>query len=179
MLVGCGERGAKGAAERQAEIQEPVSTPTPAPTPAPLAATPPACPTAPKAEPAQVSTKAAHPKAKAAQGKLVIKRLVLAEAVKGREPVGAATTFKADEINKIYAFVEVENKDQLPGEIHVSFEPKGGGEHRGDIQLSVGESPRWRTWAYTRTARKPGEWSAVVRGPGGEELARAPFEITL
>jgi hypothetical protein len=75
--------------------------------------------------------------------------------------------------------VEVENPEAEESEITVTFEPPGGGDARGNVTLDVGASRRWRTWAYTRGARSAGAWTAVVRGPGGEELARAPFEVTL
>ncbi len=79
----------------------------------------------------------------------------------------------------MYAFVEIENKGGAPAEIVVEFEPPGGGAPHGDVTLAVGPAPRWRTWAYTRTASTAGSWTAVVKNKKGEVLARAPFEVTL
>jgi hypothetical protein len=120
-------------------------------------------------------------RAKAADvtGKLRIKRLVLADRIEGREPAPAKTSFRAPDSDRIYAFVEVENGAAEETEITVTFEPPDGGAPRGNVTLSVGASPRWRTWAFTRGARAAGEWTAVVRSPDGEELARTPFEVTL
>lgn len=47
--------------------------------------------------------------------KLALKRLVLAHGIDKREPQDVSTTFNAKE-SKIYAFVEVENPEKLPGE---------------------------------------------------------------
>lgn len=107
---------------------------------------------------------------------LSVKRLVIAKGVEGREPVSPASTFSRGEAERIYAFVEVGNEDKSPSAITVSFfrdgKPEGGG-----VELRVGASPRWRTWAYTRLANEPGAWHVVVRGPKGQELARDRFEI--
>lgn len=131
------------------------------------------------ARPASAHAKAAPPSASAALVKLSVKRLVVAEGVKAREPLGAATTFSGKAAKKIYAFVELENGDRVPGEITVSFEPPGGGASRGNVTLAVGAEPRFRTWAFTRAARVAGAWTAVVKDGRGEVLARAPFEVSL
>ncbi len=107
---------------------------------------------------------------------LTVKRLVIASGVSGREPVGAATTFTAGAQDRIYAFVEVGNPDGATSEVSVSFFKDGGAE-RGGVKLRVGASPRWRTWSFTRLAKEPGTWHAVVRNAKGEELARTRFEI--
>ncbi|AKT36260.1 DUF2914 domain-containing protein [Chondromyces crocatus] len=108
-----------------------------------------------------------------------VKRLVLTEQIEGREPSTAKSTFSGAEAKKIYAFVEVENPSEGSSEITVSFEPPDGSGARGQVTLDVGASRRWRTWAFTRGAKVAGSWTAVVHGPSGEELARAPFEVTL
>ena len=113
---------------------------------------------------------------------LLVKRFVVAHAVKDHEPVDPETTFKVADAGRIYAFVEVENDEKAQGEVFVSFEPTSGATKktaRGDVKLTVGTSPRWRTWAFTRTANEVGSWVAVVRNASGEVLARAPFEVTL
>lgn len=108
---------------------------------------------------------------------LGVKRLVLARGVEGREPVEPSETFALDEAKQIYAFVEVQNPDQVESEIFVTFE-KDGGPSVGHVTLRVGPSSRWRTWAFTRGATTAGKWTAVVRDGDGDLLARQPFEIT-
>jgi hypothetical protein len=58
----------------------------------------------------------------------------------------------------------------------VTFVSPSGVAH-GPIELEVGAAPRWRTWAYTRAASKPGSWHAVVRNENGKELAKTEFEV--
>lgn len=121
------------------------------------------------------ATTDAAPRARAR--KLAVKRLVIARAVDGREPKSPDVLFNAKE-SKIYAFVEVENPEKAPGAVHVAFLPPSGDAH-GDVTLAVGDSARWRTWAFTRQAHEAGEWTAVVRDDQGKELARQSFEVTL
>jgi len=185
LLVGCGEHGSGPAAQAPAATAAAAAEASPrsvvaAASPAPTALVCP--PAAALAETARVATppaKAATAKASAAPGKLSVKRLVVAQGVKGREPVEPAASFSEKEASKLYAFVEVENKDRAPAEITVSFEPPGGGASHGNVTLAVGAEPRWRTWAFTRNAHTVGAWTAVVKDTRGEVLARAPFEITL
>lgn len=188
VLVGCGEQGARPAAQGRSADAPTAASPTSvaaAPSAAPRET---ACPALPA--PAETARAAATPakaapaktapaKTATAEGKLAVKRLVVAQGIKGREPVDAASSFSTKEADKIYAFVEIENKDRTASEITVSFEPPSGGPSHGNIKLAVGGEPRWRTWAFTRTARAVGAWTAVVKDSHGEVLARTPFEITL
>jgi hypothetical protein len=180
--AGCGERGGVRATS-QATPPAPPCAPAPvaATTAAPAAATT-AAPvaSAPSATPSAKPADKPEPRKASLGGDdlLTVKRFVLAQSVKDREPVSAGTSFKSD-ANKIYAFVEVENRGRAPGEIVVEFEPPGGGAPHGDVTLAVGSASRWRTWAYTRTAHTPGSWTAVVKNRKGDVLARAPFEVTL
>jgi hypothetical protein len=188
-LAGC-QDGERKSAERAS--QTPSMTPTIQATPALTApgATPTtACSTAtvvsaaPAVSPGSAVTdttaKAPRPPAPRKAADLKVKRLVVAQGVEKREPIDSAATFKLAEIDRLYAFVEVENGSHEEGEVVVEFEPPGGGAPTGNVRLDVGSSPRWRTWAYTRAARKVGAWTAVVKTTDGEVLARTPFEVTL
>jgi hypothetical protein len=179
-LTGCSEARTPRAAD-EAQPSTPAVVAAPVQAPAPVATA--SCP-APAVEAPAKAAAAVRPAARRADpaevaGKLKIKRLVLADEVKGREPVEAKTAFHAPETDRIYAFVEVENGAGEETEITVEFEPPGGGSARGNVTLNVGASPRWRTWAFTRGARVAGAWTAVVRAPDGKVLARAPFDVTL
>lgn len=160
------------------------------PTPA---AAPPAQASAAPAEPATKPAAAPEPDARPARAKrsapsedraaeiaeqLRVKRLVVARGVEGREPVEASTSFTADD-ERVYAFVEMHNPAKEPSAVVVSFEPPDGGVATGNVELAVGPSPRWRTWAFTRGAQQEGQWTAVVRTLDGKVLAREPFEVTL
>ncbi|WP_437756699.1 DUF2914 domain-containing protein [Sorangium sp. So ce1389] len=177
-LAGCGER-------HDARPPAPAAAASPAatqcPEPVAVAAAPAASPAATVTAPAPAATAAGIKERKKARGaaELKVKRLVVAAGVKDREPVAPGTTFRAPETERLYAFIELENRSEVEGEVTVAFVPPDGGAPVGNVTLGVGASPRWRTWAFTRGARKPGEWTAVVRSETGEELARAPFEVTL
>ena len=171
-LAGCGERtGVRAASQAAAPAAvAPAAALAPAPAACPMPAVTAAAPAPPAAEPRQATL--------GADGKLTVRRFVLAGGVKDREPVDPGTRFKGG-ARKVYAFVEVENRGGAPAEIVVEFEPPGGGTPHGDVTLAVGPAARWRTWAYTRTASAAGSWTAVVKNKKGDVLARAPFEVTL
>jgi hypothetical protein len=95
--------------------------------------------------------------------------------VEAREPQGADTIFDAGE-KRVFAFVEVDNPERAPGDLRVQFVGPNG-DAQPPVELSVGESPRWRTWAFTRRAHAPGTWKAIVRDERGRVLASTEFEV--
>ncbi len=107
---------------------------------------------------------------------LFVKRLVISTGVKNREPVGVGNAFSESQSDKIFAFVEVGNRDQVPSELYVTFMNKTTGKSRR-VPLQVGAGARWRTWVFTRNATA-GKWYAVVKNAKGKALASATFEIT-
>ncbi|WP_437301896.1 DUF2914 domain-containing protein [Sorangium sp. So ce388] len=108
---------------------------------------------------------------------LQVVRLVVSRGIAGREPLESATSFASAEIDRIYAFVELANKDRAASEITVAFTPPDGSAPLR-IPLAVGAQRRFRTWAATRKARAAGLWAVVVSDATGKELARASFTIT-
>jgi len=168
IMAGCGDRTPPVSTAKVANV-----SPLPATATATATATPTPTPTA-TATP--IATPIATPTPTPTATHLAVKRLVIAHGVKEREPVDPATSFDVEETGRVYAFVEVENPERAPGAVYVSFEPPRHAAH-GDIKLDVGASPRWRTWAFTRTAREPGEWTAVIRNDRGEVLARQSFQV--
>ncbi|WP_437787227.1 DUF2914 domain-containing protein [Sorangium sp. So ce1097] len=113
----------------------------------------------------------------AAAPELRVVRLVVSKGIAGREPLEPATSFASAEIDRLYAFVELANKDRATSEITVTFTPPDGGAPLR-IPLAVGAQQRFRTWAATRKARAAGLWSVMVGDAAGKELARASFTIT-
>jgi hypothetical protein len=141
-----------------------------------------AVPPAPAPEPAVAVQPSKGPKVTVVEppevdrhAKLAAKRIVVAQGVKDREPVGEGAVFSSRD-ERIYAFVEVGNPSRSEAEIFVSFVREGGAEG-GRIPLRVGPSPRWRTWAFTRRIDEPGRWHAIVRDGLGREIGRAGFEV--
>lgn len=113
----------------------------------------------------------------AAAPELRVVRLVVSRGIADREPIEPATSFASAEIDRLYAFVELANKDRATSEITVTFTPPDGGAPLR-IPLAVGAQQRFRTWAATRKARAAGLWSVTVSDAADKELARASFTIT-
>ncbi|MEM9691649.1 MAG: hypothetical protein AAGA56_03830, partial [Myxococcota bacterium] len=110
----------------------------------------------PPAKPAPPRVTFVEPESEPADldAKLRVKRLVIAKGVANREPREPTTVFETKG-ERVYAFVEVGNADQIASEVAVRFAREG--EPLGPpIRLRVGASARWRTWAFTRRATAPG-----------------------
>ena len=114
--------------------------------------------------------------ASAAAKRLGVKRLVLAHGIDGHEPQDASGTFKSSD-DRVYAFIELENPGKVGSAIAVVFEPPSG-PPVAEIPLTVGETARFRTWAFTRKARTAGEWTVVIRDDQHRVLARQTFTVT-
>ncbi len=106
---------------------------------------------------------------------LEVKRLVFARGIDNHEPQDPATAFSAKE-DRVYAFVEVANPG-VDGNVEVVFLPPAGASFAVPLKVS-GKANRFRTWAFTRRAHEAGEWTVVVRAPGGKALARQSFTVT-
>jgi len=108
--------------------------------------------------------------------RLGVKRLVLAHGIDGREPQDPSATFTSSN-DRVYAFVELENPARTADAISVVFEPPTGAA-LAEIPLQVGETARFRTWAFTRRAHVAGEWTVVIRDAQHRVLARQTFTVT-
>ena len=163
-------------------VQVPVATGCVAPPAVTVADAPAATPAllakADAAKAAGPPVKRSSDKAKADGSALTVKRLVISTGVdRGtRRPSGEATSFTKGAFEKLYAFVEVENPGD-EADIVVSFDPPSDKAERGNIELSVGRSPTWRTWGFSRAFDEAGTWTAIVRTRSGKELARTEFEV--
>jgi hypothetical protein len=111
-----------------------------------------------------------------APGALVARRVLLARGVENREPIGVSASFRRDGA-PVYAFLEVQNLG-APTTVTVRFARVDDPTRTvGNVVLSVPTSARWRTWSFTRLARTPGAWAAVVEGADGQPLGRAEFTV--
>jgi hypothetical protein len=108
------------------------------------------------------------------EGKMIVKRLVLAHGVDSREPQEATTRFKRSD-DRVYAFVEVANTAD-DGTISVVFQPPSGSS-LAEIPLEVKKSSRFRTWAFTRKAHDVGQWGVTIRDEKGRVLAKETFTV--
>jgi hypothetical protein len=161
------------------------AVPAPSPTPAaPVLATAPGTATTPPTTappaptPAVITASTARDRAEAPPRHatvLHVDRLVVARGVVDREPQGTDTLFASNE-RRVFAFVEVDNPEHAAGELKVQFIGPDG-TAQPPVDLAVGESPRWRTWAFTRQAHAPGTWKALVRDERGHVLASTEFDV--
>jgi Protein of unknown function (DUF2914) len=143
---------------------------------APVVSTPPATPpvaTAVTAAPPSVAVRTEAPPPRATD--LHVERLVVARGVVDREPQGVDTVFTSND-KRLFAFVEVDNPERAQGDLKVTF-VQPDGTSQPPVDLAVGTSPRWRTWAFTRRARAAGTWKAVVRDESGRVLASTEFDV--
>ena len=107
---------------------------------------------------------------------ITIRRLITAPAVEHREPVAASAVFGRHE-ERVYAFIEVSNESTEDKVLLVHFIGPGG-HVSGGIELDIpSASPRWRTWAHTGHAKKPGLWRVEIRSADGTLLGALPFEV--
>jgi len=105
-----------------------------------------------------------------------VHRAALARQIVAREPVDTAREFSVGP-ERLYAFFEFTNPSDEAMPIEVRFERPDGSSSRA-ITLNVpANAPRYRSWAYTRGARRAGRWAAVARTMDGAEVARLPFVI--
>jgi len=107
---------------------------------------------------------------------LSIQRLVTSSKIEGREPVAASSVLRQDD-ERVYAFVEVRNESEDAQALMAYFIGPDG-QLSGGIELRIPAAvPRWRTWAYTRHAKKPGLWHVEIRGVDGTLLGALAFEV--
>ena len=107
---------------------------------------------------------------------ITIQRFVTAAGIENREPISQSSVFgHHDEM--VYAFVEASNESESEKTLMVHFIGPDG-QVSGGIELRIPPAvPRWRTWAYTKHAKKPGLWRVEIRGADGGLLGALPFEI--
>lgn len=77
-------------------------------------------------------------------------KLVFAADVKDKEPSGQLQVAKPGQ--KVYAHLTVRNLSDHPRKVKLSFSVSG--EKRTQVELFVGESWSWRTWAYNTVLAK-------------------------
>jgi hypothetical protein len=107
-------------------------------------------------------------------GSFSIRRMQVTSGIDQREPIDHPSRF-GDSDERVYAFVEASNPTDEPRELLVTFE--NGQRSTGHVTLTVpAHMPRFRTWAWTRLSRSPGEWTAEIHD-GDQVVASDEFEI--
>lgn len=93
--------------------------------------------------------------------------------ISNRTLVGEGTRFFTG--GRVYARIVVDN----PGpETAVAMVWRRDGRVVQSLPVTVGTSPRWRTWSY-KTMRKAdvGKWTVEVHDEEGTVISRAAFEV--
>ncbi len=109
-----------------------------------------------------------------AHSDLEVVELVMAQGIKGREPLGVAKRFDAGR-QTLTAWAKISNKE-APSQIEMIWRYEGKVHSR--VALEVGTSPSWRTWSRkTIDADQVGMWTVDVVAPDGSLLERARFKI--
>jgi len=179
LALSCGDEqsGLRPTAEREAKTAAKPAPPAERPAASPGAPTPEVEPTPPP--PPAVPPPDAAPAAGqlVAENGVSLANLVVARDVDKRQPVDPGTSFAAPEPIRLYAIFDVTNPERAEGQLSVSWLTPDGKE-RGRVALSYPDQPRWRTWAFHSHVGQPGRWEAIVRTEDGQELGRAPFDVT-
>ena len=176
--VGCNEATPpqSDAIERATSPKPTLTSTAPAAAPKPVEEKKPE-PSAPEVEEPQLAEEAHafEPDLQSVDG-ITIVRLITAPEVEHREPVAASAVFRGHE-ERVYAFVEVSNESKEDKTLFVHFIGPDG-QVSGGIELEIPPTvPRWRTWAHTRHAKKPGLWRVEIRSADGTLLGALPFEV--
>ncbi|MBN2526283.1 MAG: DUF2914 domain-containing protein [Deltaproteobacteria bacterium] len=103
--------------------------------------------------------------------------IILAKGVHQREPVEPGTSFSVADGTKIYAILDVHNATEAPAELSVSWKLPASDREIGTTAVEAKPAKSWRTWSFTRWAKKVGVWEVIVRNANGDIIARAPFEV--
>lgn len=139
--------------------------------------------TATPTEPKSILQESAHPNENVRDaiepttGMLAVSRIALSRSIENREPVDPGLLFEAAE-EKLFAFVELSNDDDVERSVFVTFKHVSGFT-AGDVELEVpSNSPRWRTWAFSRNVQLPGAWTLVIEDEDGNPLDALDFELS-
>ena len=105
-----------------------------------------------------------------------LNRLLIARQVEDREPSDTEGNFYADG-ERLYVFVDVYNRTDPDLTVTVVWHRVDTGREFS-TELEVGESRRWRTWAYHRMSEsQAGQWQVSIIDNQGRELGSVEFEV--
>lgn len=108
-----------------------------------------------------------------ASGSFSIARMVIAGSIEDREPVGVVSAFSSD-TEKVYCFLEATD---VAYETMVSFVWYHGDEQKASVELSLGKSPRWRTYSSKKLGGLKGEWKVELQDAAGAVVKTVTFTV--
>ncbi len=139
----------------------PAETSAPAPVPA----------TSPTPTPASAVT-AAPPRPSVTAAGLTVTRMVIAGALRDRQPLNVGTTFPASQ-DKVFCYIELAGvtRDQK-----IAYVWTYGGKTETQTN-QVKKSERWRTWSYKVLDGRRGDWKVDVLDESGNVLKSTTFKV--
>lgn len=102
-----------------------------------------------------------------------VARMVIAEGVEDREPVGVAETFSSS-AEKIYCFIEATNVEE---DTQATFVWYYGGKEIHTFDLPLEKGPRWRTFAYKNLRGQTGDWKVEIKDSAGNSVKSISFKV--
>ncbi len=81
---------------------------------------------------------------------LELLKMTLTSGVENKQPKDVLTSAKPGE--RVYAHLTVRNRSGRERKVHVAFQVNG--DTRSEVDLTVGSSWSWRTWAYNTLTAK-------------------------
>ena len=102
-----------------------------------------------------------------------ILRLVIAQDVQNKEPVGVAEAFPAS-TEKVYCFLEA---GTIIRDMDVSFVWFHGQNEMRKIALPLPMGSRWRTYAYKNLVGIKGDWKVEIRDQAGKVIGETKFKV--
>ncbi|MEC4675949.1 MAG: DUF2914 domain-containing protein [Nitrospirota bacterium] len=119
------------------------------------------------------------PPASAMQGDMednpgfTVSRMVIAEGIDDREPVGTAETFSSD-TEKVYCFIEARD---ITEDTTVSFVWYFDEKEMARIDLPLKKGWRWRTYTSKKLAGLQGKWRVELEDTDGNLIDLVEFEV--
>jgi len=102
-----------------------------------------------------------------------VERFVVCTGVQDREPVGVSDSFDAS-VDRVYVFLEAKN---ITATTTVDIVWLHEGAEMLRTPLHLGQSSRWRTYAYKNLHDMDGQWSVELHDASGKSVASATFKV--
>ncbi len=101
-------------------------------------------------------------------------RFLLTRGIQDREPVDETESIRPGE--RLYAFLDVANPDGTEYALNVRW-AREDGDLGQPVAVTIGTSPRWRTWSWRNAPEQPGSYRCLIEKEDGEIVAEIPFRV--
>ena len=106
-------------------------------------------------------------------GPFEVARMVVCAGVQDRTPIDVRDVFPAD-MEKIFCFLEARDIAQTTEVQMVWYHEE---TELASVPLTIGQGPRWRTYASKQTMGRKGNWKVYLLDDAGNTLASVQFVI--